>query len=137
MTGRILGLDPGSRRVGVAVSDPGSTIAQPLAVWPRSRLLDELRRLLTEIDVDRIVVGHPVSLSGDRGPAAAAAEELATEIAEATGLPVDLHDERFTTVAAERSLLEGGTRRRRRREVRDKVAAAVMLQSYLDRRPPR
>ena len=80
------------------------------------------------------MVGLPTSLSGGEGPAAAAARAFATLVAEATGLPMEYQDERFTTVTAETALLEGGVSRAKRRDVRDKVAAAVILQMYLDRK---
>ena len=133
---RILGLDHGERRIGVAVSDATGTIATPHSVIDR-RVADvpvALRSLVTEFAVERVVVGLPLLLSGEEGQAARSARAFADQVAEETGLPVFLQDERYTTVTAEDALIEGGVRRRRRRDVRDKVAAAVMLQSYLDRR---
>lgn len=133
---RTLGLDPGSRRIGVALSDPTGTIALPHTVIDRSGedVAAKLRELCREGEVERIVVGLPLHLSGREGPAVEAAKEVADLAREATGLPVDMHDERFTTVTAESALLEAGVRRRRRREIRDMVAATVLLQSYLDNR---
>lgn len=132
---RILGLDPGERRIGVALSDAGGIIAQPHEVIDRhsGAVPDRLQTLINENAVDRIVVGLPVSLSGDEGPAAAAAREFGANVAEWTGLVVEYADERFSTVTAERVLLESGLTRKKRRDVRDKVAAAVMLQAFLDR----
>ena len=94
----------------------------------------KLRELCRESGVERIIVGLPLHLSGREGPAVEAAKEVADLARKATGLPVDMHDERFTTVTAESALLEAGVRRRKRREVRDMVAATVLLQSYLDNR---
>ncbi|MEN8234172.1 MAG: Holliday junction resolvase RuvX [Actinomycetota bacterium] len=133
---RILGLDPGERRIGVALSDPTGTIASPHSVIDRrtTSVKAAVRELCDEFSVEKIVVGLPTGLSGNEGPAAKAAREVAETVAEATGLPVDLQDERFTTVTAEAALLEGGVRRAKRRDVRDKVAAAVILQAYLDRK---
>lgn len=133
---RILGLDPGERRIGVALSDPSRTIASPHSVIDRKTtgVVAAVRAMCEEFDVDLIVVGLPTGLSGVDGAAAQAAREIAQTIAEATGLPVEYQDERFTTVTAEAALLEGGVRRAKRRDVRDKVAAAVILQAYLDRR---
>lgn len=133
---RILGLDPGERRVGVALSDPTGTIASPHSVIDRRsvKLADAVRALCEEHGVERIVVGLPTGLSGVEGPSAKAARTVGTAVAEATGLPVEYQDERFSTVTAEAALLEGGVRRAKRRDVRDKVAAAVILQSYLDRK---
>ena len=133
---RILGLDPGERRVGVALSDPTGTIASPHSVIDRRsvELAEAVRTLCTEHDVERIVVGLPTGLSGVEGPSAEAARAVGAAVAEATGLLVEYQDERFTTVTAEAALLEGGVRRAKRRDVRDKVAAAVILQTYLDRK---
>ncbi len=133
---RILGLDHGERRIGVALSDPTGTIASPHSVIDRrgDDVAGALRSLIDEYGVELIVVGLPLQLSGEEGISAQAARAFADDVAEESGLPVALQDERYTTVTAEEALLEGGVRRRRRREVRDKVAAAVMLQSYLDSR---
>jgi putative Holliday junction resolvase len=133
---RVLGLDPGERRIGVALSDPTGTIASPHSVIDR-RAADPfsvVRGLCEEKGVERIIVGLPTGLSGVEGPSAKAARTFGTLVAEATGLPVEYQDERFTTVTAESALLEGGVRREKRRDVRDKVAAAVILQAYLDRK---
>ena len=133
---RILGLDPGERRVGVALSDPTGTIASPHSVIDRRsvELADAVRMLCEENDVQRIVIGLPTGLSGVEGPSAKAARAMGNAVADATDLPVEYQDERFTTVTAEAALLEGGVRRSKRRDVRDKVAAAVILQTYLDRK---
>ena len=133
---RILGLDPGERRIGVAISDGTGTIATPHSVIDQRSVAvpDALSTIIDEYGVELIVVGLPVQLSGEEGASAQAARAFADAVAEATGLPVALQDERFTTVTAEDALLEGGVRRDERREVRDKLAAAVMLQSYLDGR---
>ena len=133
---RVLGLDPGERRIGVAVADATGTIASPHSVIDQRHadVPESLRRIIDEYEVELIVVGLPVQLSGQEGSSAKAARAFAATVSDATGLPVALQDERFTTVTAEEALLEGGVRRRQRREVRDKVAAAVMLQGYLDSR---
>ena len=133
---RFLGLDPGDRRTGVPVSAATGTIATPPSVTDRSVAdgLVALRCVVNELAVDRVVVGLPLLLSGEEGQAARSARAFADQVEEETGLPVLLQDERYTTVTAENALIEGGVRRRRRRDVRDKVAAAVMLQGYLDRR---
>lgn len=133
-SGRVLALDPGTRRVGVAVSDPLGITAQPHSVLDAEDpdLMGQIARLGADLGVERIVVGLPVSLNGTEGPAAATARTFAAAVAGATGLPVDLADERFTSVSAERVLVEAGLSGRRRRAVRDRVAAAVLLQAYLD-----
>ena len=133
---RILGLDPGQRRIGVALSDPTGTIASPHSVIDRrsAEFTDAVRSLCEEHGVERIVVGLPTGLSGVEGPSATAARGVGAAVADATGLPVEYQDERFTTVTAEAALLEGGVKRSKRRDVRDKVAASVILQTYLDRK---
>ena len=132
---RVLALDPGSRRVGVAVSDPTGTIAQPLMsvpAEPAATLVARLSALAREREAERLVVGLPRRMDGGAGPEAKAARALADELRRATGLPVALVDERLTSVAAERALLAGGASRARRRQLSDQVAAALILQSYLD-----
>ena len=135
MSGRILGLDPGERRIGVALSDPLGIIAQPHSVIDlRSQnLVEELKRIIAEEDVITIVIGLPISLDGVERASAARAREFAASVADATGLETVFADERFTSSVAEAALLEGNVSRRDRRDTRDKVAAAVMLQGYLDR----
>jgi putative Holliday junction resolvase len=134
--GRIMALDHGSDRIGVAVSDPLGITAQPHSTLDSAseRLMDDIRNLAGEMDVELVVVGLPVSLDGTEGPSAAAARHFAAEVGVATGLDVEMVDERFTSNIAERVMIEAGTRRRDRREARDRVAAAVFLQSYLDGR---
>lgn len=134
---RILAVDPGSKRVGLAVSDPTETIAQALSTIP-AEPGDTLTTRLAEIakahEARRIVVGLPLRLDGTRGPEAAAAKQLADALRQASGLPVELVDERMTTAAAERSLIAGGVRREKRRLVVDGVAATLLLQGHLDRK---
>lgn len=134
--GRVLGLDPGERRIGVALSDPTGIIAQPYKVIDRQVAdpVAAVRKLVREHDVTTVVIGLPVSLSGDEGPAAQAAREFGATMQSALDVEVCFHDERFTTVTAEEALIASGVSRRERRDLRDKVAAAVMLQSYLDAR---
>ena len=134
---RILAIDPGSKRVGLALSDPTATIAQALATLPAEpagTLATRIAQVARTNDAARIVVGLPRRLDGSRGPEAKAAQHLADAIRNESGLPVELVDERLTTVAAERSLIEGGVRREKRRLAVDRVAATLMLQAHLDRR---
>ena len=135
---RALGLDLGSKRIGVAVSDLSGTIASPLTVVTRgrSRRHDHQRiaQLVREEEAECVVVGLPRSLSGGEGPAARAALAEVEALASVVGVPVETHDERFTTVTATRALAEAGVRGPARRAVVDKVAAAVILQSWLDAR---
>jgi putative Holliday junction resolvase len=133
--GRILGVDPGSVRIGLAISDPTGTIASPHGfVDVRSGdPIAQIRSVRVEYEVDLVVVGLPVGLDGTEGPAAEASRALGAEL-EADGAEVVYHDERFTTVTAEDALIEAGVRRGTRKAKRDAVAAAVMLQGYLDAR---
>ena len=130
-------MDPGSKRVGLAVSDPTGTIAQALATVPaepRETLVSRLAGIAKAQESTTIVVGLPRRMDGSEGPEAKAARELASELRHASRLPVELVDERLTTAAAERSLLEGGVRRKTRRASIDRVAATLLLQSHLDRK---
>ncbi|MCU0268156.1 MAG: Holliday junction resolvase RuvX [Acidimicrobiales bacterium] len=135
---RVLGLDLGTKRVGVALSDPTGTIASPYEVLARSgsRAVDHRRiaELVEEVGAERVVVGLPRSLSGAIGPAARAALEEIDALGDTLGVPVEAYDERLTTVSAERALREADVRGKNRRAVVDKVAAAVMLQAWLDGR---
>jgi putative pre-16S rRNA nuclease len=135
---RALGLDLGSKRIGVAVSDLTGTIASPLVVIARGRSRrhdhERIAALVRAEEAECVVVGMPHSLSGADGPAARAARAEAAALASVVGVPVETHDERFTTVTANRALAEGGMRGPARRQVVDKVAAAVILQAWLDSR---
>jgi putative Holliday junction resolvase len=137
---RALGVDLGSRRIGLAVSDPGGTIALPHDVLARSGDAradhDAIVAAAREAGVTTIVVGLPRSLSGRDGPAAHATRrevDALREVAARDGIDVELHDERLTTVIAQQQMRAGAVPRRARRNTVDKVAAAVMLQSWLDR----
>ncbi len=131
--GRFLGLDIGERRIGVAVSDELGTIASPVGMIRRdSDVAAEVRDLIVEYDVVRVVAGLPIGLSGREGPQAQAVRAFVDDLAAALEVPVEFYDERLSTAVAERSLIAGGTRRAKRREKVDAVAAAVILQGYLD-----
>jgi len=134
---RILAIDPGSKRVGLALSDPTATIAQALATIPAEpsgSLAARITQIARTSEAARIIVGLPKRLDGSRGPEANAAQALADAIRKESGLPVELVDERLTSVAAERSLIAAGVRRDKRRLSVDRVAATLMLQAHLDRR---
>ena len=132
-SGRVLGLDHGSRRVGVAVSDALRLTAHALEVVPRHLAVSRVAELVEELGINQVVVGLPTSLSGVEGAAAAAARRFAADVAAATGRDVVLIDERYSTVTAEKTMLAAGSKRRARRQSLDKVAAAIILQSFLDR----
>jgi putative holliday junction resolvase len=135
--GRVLAVDPGSKRVGVAVSDPTGTIAQGLATVPaepRATLAARLGDLARQNEASSIVVGLPRRMDGSEGPEAKSARALAEELRHAARVRVELVDERLTTVAAERAMIAGGARRDARRRSIDQVAATLLLQSHLDRK---
>jgi len=135
---RIMALDVGEARVGVAISDALGFSAQPIATIRRAGLAPDLTKvadLVREHDVATIVVGLPLKLDGEAGPAAASILTFVEKLQRKVDIPVVTFDERFSTVQAERALLEGNVSRRRRRDAIDKVAAAIILQAYLDSRP--
>ena len=131
---RILALDYGTARIGVAISDETGTIASPLCVVDvaEGRELGELAAIIERERVECVVVGLPRRLAGDEGPAAQAVRAFIAALSERLSVPVVTWDERMTTAQAERAMIAGGARREQRRGRIDKVAAAVMLQSYLD-----
>lgn len=133
---RALGIDLGSRRIGIAVSDRSGTVATPLRVLPRSGSVARdhaaIAALVTEEEAQIVVVGLPLNMNGTTGPAARAAAAEATALATVVDVPVTTFDERRTTVTADAALREARMRAEARRRVVDKVAAAVMLQSWLD-----
>ena len=134
---RSFGLDVGSRTVGVAVSDALGVTAQPVTTLRRTNLradLAQLRRLAEEHDVGHAVVGLPLNMDGSEGPSAAEARRLGDSISRTLGIPVEYWDERLTTVAATRMLVEADVSRARRRAVVDKIAAVLILQGWLDAR---
>jgi len=138
---RALGVDLGERRIGLALSDPSRAVATPHEVLRRSGDPAADRRAIVDTarreNANVIVVGLPLSLSGRTGPAAQATlEEVEALRAVAGDIEVTVHDERLTTVTAERALTEARMGREARRKVVDKVAAAVMLQSWLERAHP-
>lgn len=135
--GKVAAIDLGKKRVGVAVSDELGLYAHPrplLAGESRSALLEALRRLVADEGVTRFLVGHPVEMGGAEGPAARRARAFAQALANATGLDVELVDERLSTVEADRALRASGRSRRERAALIDGVAAAMILQSWLDAR---
>lgn len=137
---RILALDVGSRRIGVAVSDELGILASPVGFVQRGKGdRAEFRRLVGQYQITRLVAGLPTGMSGREGPQAADVRDYADALAEDLGLPLEYWDERLTTTMAERALIASGASRARRKEQIDAVAAAMILQSYLDspRRPAR
>ena len=132
---RILALDHGTKRIGVAVSDELKMIAMPLEYIPAepfSGVLERLRTLVREKEVEQIVVGMPRNMDGSYGEAAAKVREFVTVLREAIPLPLRTWDERLTSSQANRVLVEGGVRRQDRKQKVDAMAAALLLQGYLD-----
>lgn len=133
---RVLALDIGEKRIGVAVSDPSQRVATPLAVLDARAVLGDgvgLKRLLEDYDdVAEIVVGLPRSMDGSEGPQAARVRAAAERIRTVTGLNIRFVDERLSSAEAERRMAEGGADSRARRGSVDMVAAAILLQAYLD-----
>ena len=132
---RLKALDVGNRRIGVALSDPSETVARGLQVIRRSSPaadMEVIRALVEEHDVQRIVVGHPLHLDGRAGEQARRAEKFAADLECELGLPVVLWDEAFSTERARQAMIEAGRKRKERRARLDAVAAAAILQDYLD-----
>lgn len=135
---RIMGLDFGSKTVGVAVCDPLGITAQTVKTITRKeenklrQTLAEIEALIDRYEIERIVLGYPKNMNNTLGERAAKTEEFKAALERRTGLPVILWDERLTTVAADRVLIESGVRREHRKEHVDQIAAALILQGYLD-----
>lgn len=133
---RILGLDVGEKRIGVAISDPLGWTAQGLTTIQRSNSeledIETVLEIVKKYQVTSIVVGLPRNMNGTYGPQTEYIKNFAEKLAQKTQVKIDFWDERLTTVAAERALLEADLSRKRRKKVVDKVAAVVILQNYLD-----
>jgi putative Holliday junction resolvase len=132
---RILAIDHGTRRIGIAVSDELKMIAQPLEYIPADPFAGFLARLgdlVREKEVELILVGLPRNMDGSYGPAAQKVQEFVTTLKTHVTVPIKMWDERLTSVQANRILIQGNVRRDKRKEKVDKMAAAILLQSYLD-----
>ena len=131
---RIIGLDLGERRIGVAISDPLGLTAQALEVIDTKRTTwqDRLDDIIKEYDVETLLVGLPKNMNGSIGPRGLLCEKMAEELEERYGLPVILWDERLSTVAVERTLIESNMRREKRKKIIDQLAATWILQGYLE-----
>ncbi len=133
--GRILCLDMGSKFIGIAISDEMKSIAQGLPTIRRDtefKWLDEIGVIIQERDVEKIIMGYPVDMSGVRGKSAREIEELGDKLRQKMGREIVLWDERLSTVEAERVLIQAEIKRKKRRKIIDKVAAVIILQNYLD-----
>ncbi len=134
--GRLLGLDLGTKTIGLALSDVTRSIATPLVTIARTKFLNDLKELSEHIDnhdVSGLIIGLPLHLDGSEGRRAQSARAFADNLARTIALPIVFWDERLSTVAVERTLLEADASRKRRKEVVDKMAAAFILQGALDR----
>jgi putative Holliday junction resolvase len=132
---RVLGVDHGTKRVGLALSDETGTIAQPLEFLPADpadELFSHLQKIVAERKVDEILVGIPRNMNGTYGPSAERAREFVSALTQVLTVPVKTWDERLTSVQANRFLIETGMRRDKRKQRVDQTAAAILLQSYLD-----
>jgi len=132
---RVLGLDIGEKRIGVAVSDPTGSVATPLAVVDAAPALGDgtgLRTLVADYEAELLVVGLPLSMDGSEGPQAARVRKAAERLERSLGVPVTFADERLSSSAANRSMAEAGASERDRRGSVDMVAASLFLQAYLD-----
>ncbi len=137
---RILAIDLGTKNIGLAVSDPLGVTAQPLPTLRRSNRradLAHLGELVEALAVERVLVGHPLHLKGYAGARAQQAERFADRLQEKLEVPVELFDERLTTVEAERLLREAGATRAESRRAADQIAAQLILQTYLDKQATR
>jgi putative Holliday junction resolvase len=133
---RILAIDHGTKRIGLAISDETATIAQPLtfiSAEPVATLPSRIGEIATQRQVQEIVVGLPRNMNGTVGPAEEKAREFVAALRQVLTVPVKTWDERLTSVQANRYLIEAGARREKRKEKVDQTAAAILLQSYLDR----
>lgn len=133
--GRVLALDVGGRRIGVALSDTRRLLATPLTTLraePRPRALTELVKLARDYEVTDVVVGLPLTLNGEVGPQAKLVQAFADQLKAQIDVPVHLFDERLTTVAAERMMVELGLRPEQRKARIDEVAASIILQDFLE-----
>jgi len=137
---RTLGLDVGDRRIGLAISDPNGRIAVPLRTLHRTAqdsAFDAIAALVAEEDVEAVVVGLPLSLDGSTGPQAESVQEFVRQLLPAINVPVTLWDERLSTVQAEQMLRRDRPASRKGKAEQDALAAAIILQGYLDSRPER
>ncbi|HVE77149.1 MAG TPA: Holliday junction resolvase RuvX [Actinomycetota bacterium] len=130
-----MAIDPGAKRIGIAISDPEGTVAVPLEVIPNdATAMDRIRGAAERINAEVVVVGLPVRLDGKEGAEAESARAFASAVFESLGIPVHMLDERLSSKQVSRAMSRGGINSRRQRGKLDGVAAAMLLQSYLDSR---
>ena len=133
---RVIGIDLGSKRIGIALSDTDLTVATPLDVVERSGNVEKdhitILKITDEWEVQKIIVGLPISLDGTLGPSAQSVMDEIKMLRGVTDIPIETHDERFTTVTAEQILLQQNVKRDKKKRIIDKVAAAIILQGWID-----
>jgi putative Holliday junction resolvase len=132
---RILALDHGTKRIGIAISDELKMIAQPLEFSPAEPFLEfvtRLKEIIRDKEVELILIGMPRNMDGSYGPAALKVQEFIAVLKDMVAIPIQTWDERLTSAQAQRFLIQGGVRRQDRKEKVDKMAASILLQSYLD-----
>ena len=133
---RVIGIDLGSKRIGIALSDSDLTVATPLDVVERSGNVEKdhiaILKITDEWEVQKIIVGLPISLDGTLGASAQSVMDEIKMLGSVTDIPIETHDERFTTVTAEQILLQQNVKRDKKKRVIDKVAAAIILQGWID-----
>jgi putative Holliday junction resolvase len=132
---RVLGIDHGTKRMGIAISDELGMIAQPMEFIPAepfAKFLERLKEIIREKQVEQLIVGMPRNMDGSYGPAAAKVREFVTVLKESITMPIVFWDERLTSTQANRYLVQANVRREKRKEKVDQTAAAILLQSYLD-----
>lgn len=133
-SGRVLGVDLGDKRIGIALSNPDRTVSSPLVVLSRSgQLHREIGELIDEWQAVGLIVGLPLSLDGSVGPAATKALAEIEQLGATLGVPVETYDERLTTISAERMMTDAGLDSRSQRKVVDMIAASILLQGWLDK----
>jgi putative holliday junction resolvase len=131
---RILGLDPGEKRIGVAITDPLGITAQGIEVITYTSLeeaFEQIKKICLDYEVDKIVVGYPLNMNGSRGPASEKALLFAARLQQVLGISVVMVDERLSSVSAEKTLISAGVSRKNRRDLKDKLAATLILELYL------
>jgi putative Holliday junction resolvase len=132
---RILALDHGTKRIGIAISDELKMIAQPMefvAAEPFIDFVTRLKEIIREKEVELILIGMPRNMDGSYGPAALKVQEFIAVLKDTVAIPIKTWDERLTSAQAQRFLIQGGVRRQERKQKVDKMAASILLQSYLD-----
>jgi len=132
---RVLGLDIGDRRIGVAMSDPIGILASPLTQINRTGTevaIEAILKIIRQYEVERIIAGLPYSIDGSKGPQVQKVESFLKKLSKRLDIPIETWDESYTTMAAESKMIEGGVRKDRRKKQIDAAAAAIILQEYLD-----